>query len=240
MLYKPIKEKNIRILYCTVSFMIDPKRFKSKLSSFPSNYMRDFDQFWKWKLETETGNEHLLDDTHLEETVSSQDYYKLPAILRRWQVYRKCRNRDPYRTLQDSLRKMSDVYNRIRNYSLLEFDVIPEEELELIWNELGYVKDGKRDPTGRYLIISICKPLMLMWGQTLAFDTHVRENSPRWVPGKYRYRWSFEQWKSVMETFQEGLKQHSEVVVSFKEVSQEKYKTDLVVPYGRFLDIYYY
>lgn len=220
--------------------MLAPKRFKSKLSSFPSSYMRDFDQFWKWKLETETVNEHILDDTNLRETVSSKDYYRLPAILRRWKAYRNCKNRDHDRTLQDSLRDISEAYHRIRNFTLLEFDLIPKEELKLVWNKLGLVKDGKEDHLGRYLVISVCKPLMLMWGQTLAFDTNVRAHSPRWVPSKNRYRWSFQEWESVMKTFQDELKQDSEAVALFKEVSLEKYKTDSVVPYGRFLDIYYY
>ncbi len=205
--------------------------------------MRDFDNFWKWRLRNESRNEHILDDNHLRET-ASKDYYKLPGILRRWKAYRKSKNSEPYVTLQDSLRNISKAYDRIRSYSLLEFDRTPHDTLELIWNELGRVKEygGNINSYGRYYVISVCKPLMLLWGQTLAFDSRVRAHIPRLrnVRGLRDRRWSFTAWKQAMESFQETLNQEPEVVDSFKEVSLQKYGTDSIVPYGRFFDIYYF
>ncbi len=63
--------------------MIDLKQFIQKLEFFPSNYMNNFDEFWKWKLETESENGHILDKDHQEET-----YEKLSRILRGWQYLR--------------------------------------------------------------------------------------------------------------------------------------------------------
>jgi len=220
--------------------MIDLKHFIEKLESFPSNYMNDFDEFWKWKLENESENEHILDDDYQEET-----YEKLSRILRSWQYSRSGRGYeiDPWTTLKDSFRKISDAYNQIRKYTLLEFSKVPNESLESIWHELGCVKesDGNKNPGGYYNVISICKPLMLLWGQTLAFDLRVRENIPRgYNVSKHKTRWKFEKWSRVMERFQGGLKQNSEVVDLLKKVSLRKYGTNSIVPYGRFLDIYYF
>lgn len=215
--------------------MIDLERFEYKLLSFPSKYMADFDNFWKWKLKVEIEDAHILDDNHRRET-----YSKLRDILAQWKAYRNSRNFYPWRTLEFSLETISNAYDQIRMYDLLEFSVIPDQLLKLIWHELGRVKEynGNRNDTGRYYIISVCKPLMLLWGQTLAFDSHVRENTPYYVPQKTR--WTFREWKMVMERFQESLQRNSEIVDSFKEKSRRKYGTESIVPYGRFLDIYYF
>lgn len=209
---------------------------KNKLTSFPSHYMKHFDSFWKWKLKVETDHKHILDINHLEEA-----YGKLCYILPRWQTYRSGGNLHPLITLKASLEKISDEYNQIRKYSLLEFNDIPRQLLELIWNELGRVKEynGNRNDAGCYYIIAICKPLMLLWGQTLAFDSNVRKHTP-WYVSKTRTRWTFGEWKKVMEKFQESLQEDSEIVDFFKIKSLEKYGNDSFVPYGRFLDIYYY
>ena len=220
--------------------MIDSKQFIEKFKSFPLDYMNNFDEFWKWKLKTDCESEHILNDNHREET-----YGKLHRILRSWQYFRSGRGYkvDPWITLKDSLRKISDVYNQIRKYTLLEFSEIPNELLESIWHEFGCVKefDGNKKPGGDYNVISICKPLMLLWGQTLAFDSRVRKNIPwRCSLSEYKTRWKFKNWKIIMERFQQGLKQNSEIVNLFKKVSSRKYGTDSIVPYGRFLDIYYF
>lgn len=209
---------------------------KTKFASFPSHYMKHFDDFWKWKLKVETDNKHILDINHRKES-----YRKLSYILPRWQTYRSGGNIHPLTTLKTSLEKISDAYNQIRECSLLEFNDVPRPPLELIWHELGRTKEynGNRNDTGSYRIIAICKPLMLLWGQTLAFDSHVREHTPWYVP-KTRSRWRFVEWKKVMEKFQESLQQDSEIVDFFKIKSLEKYGNDSFAPYGRFLDIYYY
>lgn len=215
---------------------VNVERFIAKFSSFPSEYMMHFDSFWKWKLKVETEDEHILDDNHRREA-----YNRLCYILPRWQTYRSSRNFHPLITLKSSLETMSDAYDEIRMHSLPELSNAPCQPLEVIWHELGRVKEynGNRNDAGYYYIISVCKPLMLIWGQTLAFDSHVRKNTPYYVL-KTRTRWTFEEWKEVMKRFQERLQQDSEIVGFFKEKSLEKYGNDLIVPYGRFLDIYYY
>jgi len=209
---------------------------KTKLASFPSHYMEHFDNFWKWKLRVETDQKHILDINHRKES-----YRKLSYILPRWQTYRNGANIHPLMTLKTSLEKIADAYNQIRRCNLLEFNNIPRPLLELIWHELGRVKEynGNRNDAGCYYIIAICKPLMLLWGQTLAFDSNVRKHTPWYVP-KTQTRWRFAEWKKVMEKFRESLQEDSEIVDFFKEKSLEKYGNDLFVPYGRFLDIYYY
>ena len=42
-----------------------------------------------------------------------------------------------------------------------------------------------------------------------------------------------------MERFQEGLKKQPKDVELFKKVSQEKYGTDSIIPYGQFLGLSY-
>lgn len=217
--------------------MINSKWFRFKLESFPPNYMGHFDEFWKRKLKIETNDDHILDNNHLEET-----YEKLCNVLRKWQTYRGSLNPNPLGTLKGSLEEMSNAYNQIRKYNLLEFGDIPSEPLELIWHELGRVKeyDGNRKDNGIYYIISICKPLMLLWGQTLAFDSRVRGN----VPSKYRVpkdnQWSFRIWTRVMESFQRDLMRNPGILGSFKEEALKRYGNGSILPYGRFLDIYYF
>jgi len=199
--------------------------------------MRDFDCFWRWKLEVETGDGHILDGSNINEA-----YNKLSDILVRWQAYRSSRNHEPLVTLKYSLEAISDAYNRIRTYSLLEFDKIPSQSLELIWHELGRVKeyDGNKNDMGSYYIISVCKPLMLLWGQTLAFDSRVRSH----IPCRYHFvekaRWTFKEWRAIMGRFQKFLLQDSEVVSFFKKETLKRYGSESIIPYGRFLDIYYF
>lgn len=216
--------------------MIKLEKFKVKLSSFPSEYMRHFDSFWKWKLEVETEDKHILDDDHRRET-----YHRLCYILPRWQTYRNGSNPHPLITLKRSLVTMSDAYDQIRMHSLLELSDIPNQPLELIWHELGRVKEynGNRNDLGFYYIISVCKPFMLLWGQTLAFDSHVRKNAPYFVP-KVPTKWTLKEWKRVMVEFQKILKRDSTIVDFFKDQSLKKYKNVSIVPYGRFLDIHYF
>jgi len=223
-----------------MSTVINLESFKHKLRSFPRNYMRDFDNFWKQKLKSESEEESILDDKHRKET-----YQKLCHILTRWQTYRGGKNLSidrSLRTLEYSLREVKNAYNKIRRCTLLDFDKIPEEPLKIIWHEFGRVKErgGERNSYGYYYIISVCKPLMLLWGQTLAFDSHVRENAPSKYHIPRRRRWSFEEWRSVMVKFQEDLKQDTEILDFFREISRNKYGTNSIIPYGRFLDIYYY
>lgn len=216
--------------------MIDTKDFRSKLEAFPSNYMLDFDCFWKWKL-VENSRNHILDESHIRQT-----YDKLKETLANWQTYRGGYNLDPYKSLKESLQRISDAYDKIRKFSLLEFRNVPDQPLKLIWNELGRVKEeqGRRNTSEQYYIISICKPLMLLWGQTLAFDSRVRAHCPHEFGIPKMNRWNFMEWRKVVENIQDYLQEHPKIVNLFKQLSLEKFKADAIVPYGRFLDIYYF
>ena len=154
--------------------MIDLERFKSFFSHYNS-WLWDFIDFWKWKLEIETDGKHILDDNFREKT-----FRKLSFILPRWQTYRPFSSSQCLRILKNSLERVSDAYSTIKGYSLLEFNEIPDEPLELIWHELGRTKEehGNKNHGGWYYTVAVCKPLMLLWGQTLAYDSIVRENVP--------------------------------------------------------------
>jgi len=136
--------------------------------------------------------------------------------------------------LRRALEKIRDAYNQIRNYSLFEFNHIPDEPLKLIWHELGCVKTKEeKSRSGYYLIMGITKPLMLLWGQTPAFDSVVRAKMPKFgILRLTDYYWDFTAWKTVLTKFQEGLKQQPEVIQVFKEVSREEYGSNSIIPYG--------
>jgi len=220
--------------------IIDLKKFVSKIRTFDSYYMKQFDGFWRWKLKTETEGKHILDENHRRETCR-----RVWSILRGWQAYRPCDSTVCLKVLKDSLRNASEAYNQIRSYTLLEFDKVSNHSLELIWHELGRIKEegGNTSGSGHYYIVSLSKHLMFLWGQTLAFDSRVKAHIPRFNIYSYvinHTKWSFETWKTVMGNFQEGLKQMPQVVDLFKKESIRRYGTDSNVPYGRFLDIYYH
>jgi len=219
--------------------VIDLDSFRSRVCSFPQNYMENFNHLWRWKIEVESNEaNHILDVDHRNET-----YSKLCKVLPKWQTYRNGDNSDPLGTLRDALRNISEAYNHIRRYTLLEFDEIPRESLEVIWNEMGRVKEynGNRDENGYYSIIAVCKPLLLMWGQTLAFDSRVRRHCPQ-VYGVPRYsaRWNLEQWTSVMHRFSKHLNGNINFIQAIRTESERRYGMNFMVPYGRFLDIYYW
>ncbi|MBE0512692.1 hypothetical protein IBX38_06555 [Candidatus Bathyarchaeota archaeon] len=217
------------------------EEFKDRFRSFRKidykTYPYCFGQFWKWKVRTETESVHILDAEHI-----GQAYKKLSETLKIWQWHRPDKFSKLGKKLKDALEKMRDPYNQIRGYSLLEFSEIPKKTLESIWHELGPVKTAEgKNPGGYYLVMATTKPLMFLWGQTLAFDSIVRGRLRKLdIHGLRDDRWDFETWKNVMATFQESLKQQPEVVNLFKEVSRNEYGTDSIIPYGQFLDLYYW
>lgn len=221
--------------------MINLEEFKSKFQSFEKTdyetYPYCFGEFWKWKVRTENKNKHILDVKHIKET-----YDKLSQTLRLWQWHRPYNFSELAKRLWNTLEKICDAYDQIRNYSLLEFDVIPNELLEFIWHELGCVKTGEeKNPSGHYLVMGATKPLMFLWGQTLAFDSVVRARMPGFeIVGLSDNYWSFTKWKAIMVRFEKSLKQQPEIVEVFKEVSRKEYGTDSIIPYGQFLDLYYW
>jgi hypothetical protein len=81
---------------------------------------------------------------------------------------------------------------------------------------------------------------MFLWGQTLAFDSIVRTHALQHHNIPKRTQWRFEEWMRVMESFQQGLRQQPEDVQLFRETSREKYGVESPVPYGQFIDLYYW
>ena len=161
-------------------------------------------------------------------------------ILPKWKTYRGVQGIKWRECLKDSLENISEAYNEVRNYSLLEFDNVPVEPLNLIWHELGRVKErfGNRNKNGRYYVIAVTKPLMFLWGQTLAFDSNVRSYIPfSFNFPKYKTKWSFEDWRKIMMKFQDGLNKQPEYTAFIKQVSCEQFGECPLVPYGQFLDL---
>jgi hypothetical protein len=215
------------------------EHYKLKYRSFPQEYQNDFDIFWKWKKKIESNKEHILDDKYLDRT-----YNRLCPILKSWQFKRgpKCSD-DPLIQLKIALENISEEYSAIKDYTLLEIEQIDLQQLERIWNELGEVKIVKNvDRSKHPLVISICKPLMLMWGQTPAFDSKVRKNFFEDYKNSFirKNRWSFNEWICALALNYKLLKNNEKFTSYIKNCSKEKYGIDSVVPYGRLLDIYYF
>lgn len=213
------------------------KSFKAKLESSQIDHMvyhSQYNRFWKWKIGVESGGkEHILDGKHRDVACRM-----LLGILPGWQTYRgiTC---DYVGRLPVSLSNIAHAYNQIRNYSLLDFDQVPTAPLQLIWHELGCVKtaSGNRRQLGEYSVIAICKPLMFLWGQTLPFDSRNRENL---YVFPYGGSWYFDWWMDTMKSLQKDLMSSLAVVNYCNSKTVQIHGSNYVVPYGRFLDIYYF
>lgn len=221
--------------------------FKNKIENPPNGrsayYIRQYNDFWAWKIHIEQyGNSHILDAEHIDVTCQ-----RLLDILPKWQTYRgiKC---DYEKDLPIALGDISDAYSQIRQYSLLEFQEIPEGQLLFIWHALGRVKErcGIKRADSDYFLISVCKPLMFLWGQTLAFDSINRINIRNDRSFEFthtppsRSRWSFSCWKSVMQDLQRQLLKSQDIVDYCKSYSYEIFGSNSLVPFGRYLDLFYY
>lgn len=133
-------------------------------------------------------------------------------------------------------------YDQIRRFNLLDFDMVPDKALRQIWDELGKVKPPKNSSSGEYLVMAVTKPLMFLWGQTPAFDSQVRENMS-WelkLSALDNDRWTFDDWHKAMESLQGILKKDTSFVKHLGEASEREYGMNLTVPYGRFIDTYFY
>lgn len=218
--------------------MISLGEFERRIASFPRRYMDNFNYMWKWKIKVESnGSAHILDENHKREA-----YSKLCTILPKWQTYRNGDNSQPLETLRESLNNISEAYNKLRYYTLVDFNSIPLETLEGIWHELGRVKekDGNRNKYGYYSVISVCKPLLLIWGQTLAFDSFVRKHIPTsFHVSKYTCQWNLNEWLRAMKQFSKSLINDKSLLEFMNEKSEKEYGK-AIVPYGRFLDIFYW
>jgi len=116
--------------------LTDRKDFELKLKSFPTRYAKEFDCFWKWKMQVENDSDHILSEGRREET-----FERLKPILFSWQTYGGSSNTNTWKTLKESLGNISLAFDRIRRFSLLQFSQVPDEPLQLIWHELGPVKE---------------------------------------------------------------------------------------------------
>ena len=210
-----------------------------RIKSFPEQYIENFNYIWKRKNEIESnGNSSLLDEDHRNET-----YRRLCSILPKWQTYRPMDYTPCLVTLRDSLLNISEAYNQLRKHTLLDFENIPNETLQLIWHELGKTKEpsGEMNEYGSYSVISICKPLLLIWGQTPAFDSRVRKNmSQNYRINKYSSNWNLGEWKNIMTQLSRQPNEDKSVIDFIKDKSVEWYGKNTAIPYGRFLDIYYF
>lgn len=217
---------------------MDCSSIKERMERFPDKYKTDFDEMWKWKNHIENREKSILGPTNNLET-----FNKLSQILPGWQTYRSSKNGSPLRTLKESLKKISVDYNLIRNYTLLDFEDIPEKPLHNIWNQLGRTKEyeGQTNDKEKYYAIAVTKPLLLLWGQTLAFDCKVRKNLPRrYGILKSTFHLTFDQWWYAMSEISKELQENIKCIQALKELNYKLYNNKNAVPYGRFLDIYYW
>ena len=214
------------------------QKFDRKYCSFNKKYESDFDTFWRWKIHVESDNAHILDKMHFNET-----FHKLSRVLSGWQYARGAdAESDVWNNLKDSLWKISSEYAELRQFSLLDLENIDIRLLEKIWNQMCSIKEYHNQPTDTPLIMSIGKPLMLLWGQTTALDSKVRKN----LYNEYSLtffnvnRWTFKQWLGSLYLNYKFLKENSYFIDVIDKKSLEKYGVTQPVPYGRFLDIYYF
>jgi len=224
--------------YRTLSVKNELRRARESDPLISKKYIENFDYVWNWKVSIEEAGNSILDDKHF-----SEAFWRLSKILPKWQTYRNAENSMPYQTLKESLQNIIETYNEIRAYSLLEFRDIPEKMLRFIWHELGRVKEfeGRTNDNGYYYAIAACKPLLLIWGQTPAFDSKVRENLPGdYGIKKYDFRFSYKRWYEAMTMMSDDLQRRSECIATMENISHNRYGANKPVPYGRYLDIYYW
>jgi hypothetical protein len=200
----------------------------------PMVYERPYNKFWEWKIEVEaSGRGHILDNRHMPQACT-----RLLNTLPSWQTYRgvQCN----YGTwLPISLSRIADAYDQIRKYDLLSFNRMPQVPLQFIWHELGRVKtiSYKRSPASKYHIIAVCKPLMFIWGQTPPFDSI---NHKYMHLSSYGNAWDFQRWVNTMTGLRNQLLTNAAVITICQQEALRIYGSNHIVPYGRFLDIYYH
>jgi len=218
--------------------MFDPLKLRHAFEFFTKKYMKDFNDFWIWKNKVESQDTSILDDKYFDTT-----FIRLYGILKGWQTYRNGKNSNPSKTLRISLKNMRKDYDQIRKYTLLNFRDISEFKLRMMWHELGRVKEyeGETNESGDYYAVAVTKPLLLLWGQTLAFDTRVRRNLPRiHRVSAPDFKMGFSKWYGVMSSLSIELNESPEFIQEAQERSKEIYGEAAVIPYGRFLDLYFW
>ena len=219
--------------------MFSTEEFYRRFQKFKKiDYANAFYSFWKYKVNIESGTGHILDSTHMQRTFSL-----LGPILRSWQAYRPMVPSVCLERIEISLSEMVSEYDLIRNISLLEFDKAPRKVLKIIWNKLGRVKecDGNENSFSDYYVVATTKPLMFLWGQTLAFDEIVRDNMPRSnYYGVDQRKWTFTLWYNVMSKFQERVLEMQDFINLCHTICLKEFGNDEIIPYGQFIDLYYW
>lgn len=220
--------------------MIEIKDFCNRLEHPCGSYQKYDRQcfgFYKYKIGVELSNGHILDKRHINET-----YNKIQPILSSWQTYRGISFTVPWKdTLRIALSNISNAYDKIRGINLIEINSLPWDYMKKIWHELGRVKkqDGTRSPQGYYYIIAVSKPLMLLWGQTPGFDENVRGNAKDLGINKER-TWNFSDYKKALVTLSNELCSNAKIIDCSRKRAQKQLDTDSFVPFGRYLDCYYF
>jgi hypothetical protein len=222
--------------------LIDVKEFEKRWRLFDRVEDKEkphtFSNFWSYKIKIEDKTNHILDKEHIERTL-----LKLGNILKKWEWNRPYSFEECFKRLSQSLTRISESYNRIRHFSLKDFDKIPEKELRIIWKELGSTKESKNNLNNNQgqLIMPITIPLMLLWGQTPVFDSVIRDYM--WLSNYKEFkkpRWNYSFWIYIMNELSKLIKQKIKVDESFRRIALKKFGTEHSVPYGRFFDIYFY
>jgi len=217
--------------------LINLDTWRDKYTKFRKiDYANTFYGFWKWKIGVELDNSHILDMDHLGKTHSKLEY-----PLKLWQTYRPFDSTLCLERLKTSFTEIASAYNEIRKINLLNFHEVPIDQLNVLWDKLGRVKEPDGKERLQYYIVGVTKPLMFLWGQTLAFDSYVRENMPT---GKVKFiedtRWTFTMWYNVMKEFQQRILEQPDFIDLCNEISLRDLDTDELVPYGQYYDLYYW
>ena len=219
--------------------MINLEAFRKRFEAYKKmDYANNYYSFWRWKVGIESNDAHILDKEHLSIT-----HEKLKSIMKAWQTYRPKDSTICLRRLEPSLKYIAPIYDEIREIDLLSFPEAPRDKLKEIWQKLGRVKedDGAERSFSDYFVVAVTKPLMFLWGQTLAFDDLVRTSMP---PSRYHNvtenRWTFTLWHNVMEEYHERTLEQPDFIELSREICLEEFGTSDFVPYGQFLDLYYW
>ena len=214
------------------------RKYQLFIKKDSKNFPYTYNEFWKWKVKIEAEDASILDREYITET-----YDRLSQTLKLWQWHRPYTFSKLEERLKDALESIREPYNHIKQYSLLDFPAVPYQPLEEVWHELGRIKetDGKRKRSGYYLVMGITKALMFLWGQTLAFDTDVRKHMPNFNRSDVKHgRWTYGLWRTVMLKLQTSLKKQPKLIEHLNNLSLREYGETKVIPYGQFLDLYYW
>ncbi len=218
---------------------INLEQFKMKRANYKAlDYANSYYGFWRRKTQIELEGGSILDRDHLTITVKL-----LSKAMKSWQAYRPMSATACLERFEEKLPEIVPSYERIRNYSLLTFDQAPRDDLKILWNKLGCVKeeDGEENTPPIYFVVAVTKPLMFLWGQTPAFDDYVRRRMPAMNGnGLTDNRWSFTMWYNAMRWFQDWVGGQPEFQSFAREISSAEFGSEDSVPYGQLVDLNYW